>query len=216
MARNDLPRLCTVDTCERIHAARGYCQWHYQSIYLRQLYGNPYKSRNPEKRKKNAREYMAKNSRNAITLEHFDEKAAKRFWAKVDKTKSSCWVWTGARTAQRPKRAYAEATEGYGAFLINKRPFYAHRLSYLVHNGPLIDGLVIDHKCNNTLCVNPKHLQQMTSQDNVNRSTANIGNVYAQKSICKYGHPREPASGKPCKTCLKIAYHAKKAKKANG
>ena len=115
------------------------------------------------------RNYMARNARNVVTPEHFDAKKQELFFNKVIKT-DTCWIWQGAKTANRPERPQAPATQGYGMFSINKRPFYVHRLSYLVYVGPLVDGLVIDHVCNNSLCVNPDHLKQVTSQENAQRS----------------------------------------------
>lgn len=137
------------------------------------------------------RQYMANNSRNTVTKEHFTEEKSNLFWAKVEKT-DTCWNWTGAKTAARPQRPQAPATEGYGVFNINKRPFYAHRLSYLVHKGPLVDGLVIDHICNNSLCVNPDHLEQVTNRENTLRSPRHSVNA---GSYNKGGRPKKSEQG---------------------
>ena len=48
---------------------------------------------------------------------------------------------------------------------------YAHRVSYEMHHGPIPEGLVVDHLCNTKRCVNPDHLQVLTSQENIARST---------------------------------------------
>ena len=143
------------------------------------------------------REYMAKNAKNPVTIEHVTERVLERFYAKVDKT-DTCWNWTGAVTANR------NHTNGYGFFNINKRPFYAHRLAVLMEQGYLTDGLVVHHMCQNTLCVNPDHLQEITNQENIWQSpnfSGNNNNKYATKSICKYGHQRTPGSGKMCEVC---------------
>lgn len=55
---------------------------------------------------------------------------------------------------------------GYGQTSYKGRAWAAHRLSYNLNNGPLIDGLVIMHKCDNTKCINPRHLEQGTSKEN--------------------------------------------------
>lgn len=45
---------------------------------------------------------------------------------------------------------------------------YAHRLSWIAFNGPVNDGLFVLHKCDNRMCIKPKHLYLGTQQDNVN------------------------------------------------
>jgi hypothetical protein len=198
-------RLCSVDECNNIHVARGYCMDHYRTIYRFNKYGNNYGTFDVEAKRKYAREYMALNAKNPVTHEHITDSVKKRFWAKVDKHSEGCWVWIGAKTAKRPKRKIAPATQGYGVIHINKRPFYAHRLSFLMHNGYLTEGLVIDHKCDNSLCVNPGHIVETTNKENVTRShkfSGNFGGYYV-KSICKYGHNRIPGNSKPCETCYK-------------
>ena len=45
-----------------------------------------------------------------------------------------------------------------------------HRFSYWLHIGNLVDGLVIEHLCNNKIYVNPNHLEQTTVKVNTNRA----------------------------------------------
>ena len=77
-----------------------------------------------------------------------------RFWAKVGKG-PDCWLWLGA-----PSGA------GYGMIKHGGRPQYAHRVSYEVNVGPIPDGMQVDHKCRNRMCVNPKHLRVVTDGEN--------------------------------------------------
>lgn len=86
--------------------------------------------------------------------------AEKRFWPKVNVTET-CWHWTGAKNEK-----------GYGLFYADDKQIRAHRYSYQRVNGPIPDGLQIDHICHNPACVNPEHLRAVTvKQNNENRTT---------------------------------------------
>lgn len=93
---------------------------------------------------------------------------AERFWAKVDKT-GTCWLWTGAKLPKGYGRIHGEVQ---GKFLL------AHRVSYELANGPIPEGLVIDHMCHTPGCVNPDHLRAITRQQNAE----NIGKLHSKNT----------------------------------
>ena len=80
-----------------------------------------------------------------------------RFWSKVNKdAPNGCWEWTGYITPQ-----------GYGLFWDGKKPNTTHRVSQELANGPIPEGMDIDHRCANRKCVNPEHLRVTTRSQNM-------------------------------------------------
>jgi hypothetical protein len=96
-----------------------------------------------------------------------------------------CWRWNGQIDR-----------EGYG--IANHR--LAHRVVYERLVEPIAAGMVLDHLCRVTCCVNPDHLEPVTQAENMRRS---------RLSACRRGHdftPEntyiQPTSGvRVCRTC---------------
>ena len=76
---------------------------------------------------------------------------------------SGCWLWTGGLEEKGYAVLCKPNWKGHRA---------AHRFSYETFVGPIPDGLQIDHKCRVRSCVNPDHLEPVTSAENNRRSRA--------------------------------------------
>jgi HNH endonuclease len=103
-----------------------------------------------------------------IPPKSYEQKVFELFASRVMVT-DSCWLWTGGKTLRN-----------YGVFCVRAwRIWAAHRYAYFIFNGPLDENLVLDHRCMNTLCVNPRHLEQVTQQENALRGK--------QTKLCPHG-----------------------------
>jgi hypothetical protein len=110
-----------------------------------------------------------------------DERLPPRFWDKVQPCPmSGCWIWTGATTSH----GYGNASTGAKRGL---RMVPAHRLSFETLVAP-VGVLVLDHLCAVKSCVNPLHLDPVTSAENTRRAASKIthcpkGHEYAGRNL---------------------------------
>jgi len=109
------------------------------------------------------------------------------FWAKVDRAGGAdcCWPWLGGSTNGYGSYYYPEFLGG-GA-----KTHRAHRVAYELLIGPIPDGLVLDHLCRVTLCVNPAHLEPVTNRENILRGVGIVA-VRAAQTHCLVGHELTP------------------------
>ncbi|MGW4028204.1 HNH endonuclease signature motif containing protein [Streptomyces sp. NPDC004838] len=117
-----------------------------------------------------------------------------RFWSKVSGGDvATCWTWTAAI-----------APDGYGRFWDGRQMAMAHRIAFELMQAPIPEGLVLDHLCRTTTCVNPWHLEPVAHQVNVARghfpnsakTTCPQGHLYSDANTYVSPHGR-----RNCRTC---------------
>lgn len=143
---------------------------------------------------------------------------ATRFWAKVAQVGNvcECWPWTAVVDYK-----------GYGQFWdrIRRVMAKAHRIAFQLTYGEIKPGMVIDHLCRNRVCVNPWHLEQVSSAENTRRTPRELfGAANRSKTHCKRGHEfsientyrwnGQPGQRK-CKICKSENFQNWKSRHAN-
>lgn len=77
------------------------------------------------------------------------------FWNRCSKSEQGCWEWIGSKNE-----------DGYGTLRFVNKHWFAPRLAWTLTYGPILDGLLVCHKCDNPGCIRPDHLFLGTHQDN--------------------------------------------------
>lgn len=147
--------LCSLDGCLRPHAARGLCDKHYRYLYV---------CRNATRRIKK------------LNLSNLDE-IRSYIRSMVVEDGDGCWIWQGSKTSGEFQ---------YGIKAAGGRSILAHRLSaYAFKDFDYKSNLLICHRCDVPLCVNPEHLFPGTPADNMRDMMRKGRRTYPRGSACK-------------------------------
>lgn len=125
-----------------------------------------------------------------------------------------CWQWKGAKQ-----------TWGYGVMTVNSKDRPAHHIAHELLIGPIPAGLQADHtchtndptcdksiKCPHRSCVNPFHLEWVTSAENTRRGRSNAAQteLAAKRLTCinghlwsEHGYVMDGRKGRTCRQCVK-------------
>ncbi len=102
-----------------------------------------------------------------------DTRVEDRFLSYVKK-EESCWIWQGGMR-----------TKYYGGFSLEGSRWYAHRAAFHIFNGGLKKSSVVHHKCGNSVCVNPEHLQAVTPAQNTVEMVERRSYIHTIKNLEK-------------------------------
>lgn len=168
---------------------------------------------------------------NSYSRERIAEAIGKRRWPTMkrslllhDLTPDECWPWQGYIEPKGYGRAYPDGARGNVAG--------AHRVVWILLNGPLDSNIQIDHRCHDytkcTLardcphrrCVNPHHLEPVSALENGRRSNS-PHSENGRKTHCIRGHefnaentlPHDNGYGRKCRICEAIRARARRAER---
>jgi len=121
---------------------------------------------------------------------------------------SGCWLWLGGLDHK-----------GYAVLMVDGKGVRAHRWAYEKFIGPFPHGLISDHLCRMPCCVNPWHIEPVTTQINISRGEG-IAAKRSKQTHCVNGHELssdnllKKSSGRQCKIChRKITNRARDKRK---
>ena len=121
------------------------------------------------------RVYCSRQCRAAAQSEWQRKDLSERFWAKVQETET-CWTWTAALLKT-----------GYGSIRVDGKAMRAHRVAYELAKGPIPEGALLRHTCDNPKCVNPDHLIPGTKSDNtkdaIERGQHAVGELHRNAKV---------------------------------
>jgi hypothetical protein len=121
----------------------------------------------------------------------FTDEQLKKIIDRIEPQESGCWWYP----AVPDNKGYAITRIGWPVTKGSR----IHRLSWIFYKGDIPEGMVIDHMCHdpkeceggNTCihrrCVNPDHLQLVSSADNSKKTVR----ILKYKTHCKRGHNLE-------------------------
>lgn len=175
---------CSIDECERPDKTMGFCAMHYMRLRRN---GDPLLGarktpgecsaeecdRTAESRGFCVMHYKRMKRNGTLELKRQRYRTSEEAFLSRISESGDCLVWTGPTTE-----------EGYGTMQAEARQVFTHRYAWERANGPIPDGMHIDHMCFNTSCVKAEHLRAVRpGHNNQNRSGADRGSASGIRNV---------------------------------
>lgn len=103
--------------------------------------------------------------------------------------------------------------QGYVKKMIGGVRKRRHRWAWEFANGPIPEGMIIDHLCRNRACYNVEHLRLVTHVENITAPGSQaISQIFKARTHCNHGHEFTPentlllvnqSNSRRCKTCAR-------------
>jgi hypothetical protein len=155
-----MSKTCSVDGCDRPHAARGFCK-HHHSLWMREKTGRVCSvegcGKPADKRGLCGCHYFRLRKHGTPTGGRAYRGIAEKFIASFAPAETDlCIDWP-----------YGTSGHGYGARLGKGSRKYPHQIVCEKFNGPpTADRNEVAHGCGNRRCINPRHLRWATHLEN--------------------------------------------------
>lgn len=131
------------------------------------------------------------------------------YWkSKCTVTANGCWEAHGRQSQSKGRPA---GSPGYVQLSFRGKRYQAHRLIHTLLIGPIPEGHVVAHRCDNPPCFNPDHLFACTETVNMRDAGTKRRWPRQYRDTCINGHPRTPENtvrhGKEqklhCRVCVR-------------
>ena len=124
-----------------------------------------------------------------------------RFDRHLIRTLNGCLEWMGGTNP-----------DGYGKLYLDGKTVATHRIAWENVNGPIPDGMLVLHSCDNPPCCELTHLRLGTVADNSADMVSRGRHRGQQKTHCVHGHEYTEentsrgttSGGRRCKSCHRI------------
>ena len=133
-------RQCKIEDCNKKHLAKGWCNMHYHR-------------------------WRRGGTTNMLPGQRTRTPLLQRLMSRTKTNENGCYIWTGPHTKRR-KRPYGT----FSVLMYGKiKTQYVHRWVWLLECDDIPPNHCVHHICNESLCINPEHLECMTREEHIRK-----------------------------------------------